>query len=83
MVGNEVAVVGGAIEYLALITGYQALLLVVAGLYAGAYAFATRARFLADRDLVPDHTEASTPGPLDAIPAQPPALIPELTDRLG
>ena len=28
------AMVGGAIEYLALITGYQALLLVVAGLYA-------------------------------------------------
>ena len=46
------AMVGGAVEYLALITGYQALLLVVAGLYALAYVFATRFRRLADRDLV-------------------------------
>ena len=34
------AMVGGAVEYLALITGYQALLLVVAGLYAAAYVLA-------------------------------------------
>jgi hypothetical protein len=67
------AVVGGAIEYLALITGYQALLLVVAGLYAGAYMFATRARFLADRDLIPDQL-AERPAPLEALPAQPSAL---------
>jgi hypothetical protein len=46
------AMVGGAVEYLALITGYQALLLVVAGLYALAYLFGTRFRRLADRDLV-------------------------------
>ncbi len=46
------AMVGGAVEYLALITGYQSLLLVVAGLYALAYVFATRFRRLADRDLV-------------------------------
>jgi hypothetical protein len=46
--------VGGALEYLALITGYQALLLVVAGLYALAYLFATRWRRLADVDLVAD-----------------------------
>ncbi len=45
------AMVGGAIEYLALITGYQALLLVVALLYGMAYLLAHRVRFLADRDL--------------------------------
>jgi hypothetical protein len=45
------AMVGGALEYLALLTGYQALLLVVAVLYALAYLFATRWRVLADRDL--------------------------------
>ena len=46
------AMVGGALEYLALITGYQALLLVVAVLYVLAWLFATRFRRLADRDLV-------------------------------
>ena len=38
-------------EYLALITGYQALLLVVAGLYGLAWLFATRFRRMADREL--------------------------------
>jgi spermine/spermidine synthase len=47
------AMVGGAVEYLALITGYQALLLVVACLYGLAFVFAHRLRFLADRDLEP------------------------------
>jgi hypothetical protein len=46
------AMVGGAIEYLALVTGYQALLLVVAGLYVAAYVLAERVRLLADADLV-------------------------------
>jgi SAM-dependent methyltransferase len=46
------AVVGGAIEYLALLTGYRALLLIAAGLYIVALLLATRFRFLADRDLV-------------------------------
>jgi hypothetical protein len=46
--------VGGALEYLALITGYQALLVVVAVLYALAYLFATRFRRLADRELTTD-----------------------------
>jgi SAM-dependent methyltransferase len=46
------AVVGGAIEYLALLTGYRALLLIAAGLYIGALLLATRFRFLADRELV-------------------------------
>jgi hypothetical protein len=48
------AMLGGAVEYLALITGYQALLLVVAGLYGLAFLFARRWRMLADRDLVID-----------------------------
>jgi hypothetical protein len=48
------AMLGGAVEYLALLTGYQALLLVVAGLYGLAFLFARRWRVLADRDLVAD-----------------------------
>ncbi|HVR88588.1 MAG TPA: spermidine synthase [Candidatus Limnocylindria bacterium] len=46
------AMVGGVIEYGALITGYQALLLVVALLYAAAYLFGARFRVFADRELV-------------------------------
>lgn len=51
------AMVGGALEYLALVTGYQALLLLVAVLYGLAYLLSTRWRFLADKDLSvePDH----------------------------
>ena len=45
------AVVGGAIEYLALITGYALLLVIVAVLYGVALLLATRYRFLADADL--------------------------------
>jgi hypothetical protein len=45
------AVAGGAIEYVALITGYRALLVVAAAIYLFALLFATRFRFLADRDL--------------------------------
>ncbi len=45
------AVVGGVLEYTALLTGYRVLLLVVAGLYALAWLFATRVRVLADRQL--------------------------------
>lgn len=48
------SMVGGALEYLALVTGYQALLLVVAGLYGLAWLFANRLRLLADRDLGAD-----------------------------
>jgi len=36
------AMVGGAIEYVSLITGYRALLIVVALLYGAAYAFMPR-----------------------------------------
>jgi len=45
------AVAGGTLEYLALVTGYRALLIVVAGLYVAAYVLATRFRVLADSDL--------------------------------
>lgn len=45
------ATVGGVLEYLSLLFGYGALLLVVAACYALAYVLATRFRFLADREL--------------------------------
>lgn len=45
------SVVGGAIEYVALVTGYQALLVIVAALYALAWLFATRLRVGADKAL--------------------------------
>ena len=45
------AMVGGALEYLALLTGYRVLLILVAALYALAWLFATRWRRLADVDL--------------------------------
>jgi hypothetical protein len=68
------AMVGGALEYLALITGYQALLLVVAGLYALAWLFSSRLRLLADRELEADRDlapepHAPSPQPIPAEPA--------------
>ena len=48
------AMVGGALEYLALLTGYRLLLVVVAALYLVAWLFATRFRRLADVDLAAD-----------------------------
>jgi len=45
------AMVGGALEYVALLTGYRALLVVVAVLYALAWLFATHWRTLADVEL--------------------------------
>jgi len=52
------AVVGGAIEYVALVTGYQFLLVIVAGLYALAWLFASRVRVGLDRELsLDEHTE--------------------------
>jgi hypothetical protein len=56
------AMLGGALEYLALVTGYQALLVVVAGLYVFAFLFATRWRVLADRRLVRDVRELHPDG---------------------
>ncbi|MBI3750504.1 MAG: spermidine synthase [Chloroflexi bacterium] len=54
------AMVGGAMEYVALLTGYRALLIIVAILYALAWLFANRWRLLADRDLAPDDGLAIT-----------------------
>jgi hypothetical protein len=56
------AMLGGVLEYLALITGYQALLLVVAVLYGLAFLFASRLRVLADRDLTLDRQEGAPAG---------------------
>jgi hypothetical protein len=42
------AMVGGALEYVALLTGFQTLLIIVAVLYVLAWLLATRWRFLAD-----------------------------------
>ena len=46
------AVVGGAIEYVALLTGYWWLLVVVGALYALAWLLASRLCILADREPV-------------------------------
>ncbi len=46
------AMVGGTLEYVALLTGFRALLIVVGILYVGAFLFAHRFRVLADRDMV-------------------------------
>jgi hypothetical protein len=55
------AMVGGALEYVALITGFQFLLLVVAGLYGAAFLLARRVRFFADRELVTAPTGPGVP----------------------
>jgi hypothetical protein len=60
------AMVGGAIEYVALITGYQALLVVVGVLYALAFLAATQVRLLADADLVDER--ATAPGQDALVP---------------
>jgi len=60
------AMTGGALEYLALLTGYQALLLVVALLYAAAWAFAGRFALLADRELLREAPRLGQPLPPEA-----------------
>ena len=45
------AMVGGALEYVSLLTGYRALLLLAAVLYAFALVLATKVRLLGDREL--------------------------------
>ncbi len=55
------AMVGGALEYLALLTGFRSLLLLVAGLYVLAFLFSQRWRFLADKDLVLGEAAGSGP----------------------
>jgi hypothetical protein len=62
------AMVGGALEYVALLTGYQALLLVVAGLYGLAYLFARRWRTLGDRELLQGGAGGARAGALAAEP---------------
>jgi hypothetical protein len=57
------AMVGGALEYIALLTGFRTLLLVVGGLYVLAFLLATRFRILADRDLVDAMAERPDPRP--------------------
>ena len=61
------AMVGGALEYVALLSGYRSLLLIVGGLYVLAYLFATRWRVLADRGL---ETGRTAPGELVVRPAE-------------
>jgi hypothetical protein len=57
------AMVGGAIEYVALVSGYQALLIIVGLLYLGAYVLAHQARVLGDRDLeLGEATESPSTG---------------------
>jgi len=46
------AMVGGALEYVALLTGYQALLVVIGGIYVLAVLFQSRWRVFADRALI-------------------------------
>jgi SAM-dependent methyltransferase len=59
------AMVGGALEYLALLTGYRALLILVAVLYGLAWLFANRWRVLADHEL----SVAEGPGDVLEAPA--------------
>ena len=78
------AMLGGALEYLALLSGYRLLLPLVAVLYLLAWLFATRFRRLADRDLDTSRAGAadgadtpSVTGP-DDRPVEPgPAGLPE------
>ena len=58
------AMVGGALEYVALVTGFQALLLVVGGAVRVRLRAARRYRLLADRDLVYER-----PGGLESAPS--------------
>ena len=51
------AMVGGALEYVALVTGFKSILLLVGALYVIAFVLARRVRFLADRDLVDERVE--------------------------
>ena len=69
------AMVGGTLEYIALITGYQALLIVVAVLYGLAWLFATRIKLGADKEL----KEADEPDIEQGAPVLP-APIPAPTN---
>jgi hypothetical protein len=53
------AMVGGALEYVALVTGFRSLLILVAGLYLVAWLLARRFRFLADAQLIDERAGPS------------------------
>ena len=53
------AMAGGALEYLALLSGFRSLLVLVALLYLLAFLLAKRWRWLSDRDLVPASGQAA------------------------
>jgi len=57
------AMVGGALEYVSLLTGYRALMLIAAGLYACAWLLATRFRWLGDRTLEASPVRRAYPAP--------------------
>jgi len=61
--------VGGALEYVALLSGYRDLLIIVAVLYALAWLSANRFRWLADRDLALDGSEPDGEPPNVELPA--------------
>lgn len=56
------AMVGGVLEYVALLTGFRTLLVVVGLLYVAAFVLARQFRFLSDRDLVDERTEPEPAG---------------------
>ena len=60
------AMVGGALEYVALVTGFRSLFILVAGLYLEALLLARRFRFLADAQLVDERAEPSAATPIPA-----------------
>jgi spermine/spermidine synthase len=62
------AVVGGAVEYVALVTGYSSLLLLVGGLYLLAWVLASNVRLLADVGLT-SPSAASVPSASSASSA--------------
>jgi spermidine synthase len=62
------AMVGAVLEYASLVVGYRALLLLVAGLYLLANAFAGRLRVLADADLVAGAPVALPESPVPQAP---------------
>ena len=57
------ALVGGALEYVALLTGFRSLFILVAGLYVVAFLLARRFRFLADAQLVDERAEPFATNP--------------------
>ncbi len=61
------AMVGGVLEYVALLTGFRTLLVVVAGLYVVALLLGRRFRFLADRQLIDERTEALGAKPFSSV----------------